>query len=266
MKNIDYYEICKQKLKYLNYSNNTIDNYLSHIRKFMNTIDISYSRLSSKDFQSYLNNYKFTSISQQNQIINSIKFLYEKVLEKKYDKVDFQRPRKERKLPRVIDNQHIISQLSKITNLKHRTILSLCYSVGLRVSEIVNLKIGDIDSKQMIITINQAKGKKDRIVPLSENILILLRKYYIEYKPKEYLFNGQNFPQYSVKSCQEIFKKYIDKSSSIHKLRHSCFTFLLDNGTNLKTIQSMAGHNSSKTTEIYLHVSKATLNNVKLPL
>jgi site-specific recombinase XerD len=117
-----------------------------------------------------------------------------------------------------------------------------------------------------MIHIRDAKGRKDRIVPLSEIVLNVLREYYKKYKPKIYLFNGQNSLQYSVSSCQKIYKKYIDQNSSIHTLRHSSFTNLLENGTNLRVIQSIAGHSSSKTTEIYTHVSKKLLNKVALPI
>lgn len=258
--------ICEQKLIYLNYSKNTIDNYISHIKKFLSIQTKQIIHIKSKDFQIYLDNYKFTSISQQNQIINAIRFLYKFGLNKKYNKLSFTRPRQEKKLPQVIDNNFILNQLSKISNLKHRSLLSLVYSIGLRVSEVVNLKIEDIDSKRMIIIIKNSKRKKDRIVPLSQIILELLRIYYLEYKPKEYLFNGQKSLQYSIGSCQKLFKKYIDKNSHIHILRHSCFTNLLENGTDLRLIQKIAGHSSSKTTEIYTHVSNQLLNKIKLPI
>jgi site-specific recombinase XerD len=139
-------------------------------------------------------------------------------------------------------------------------------SSDLRVSEITNLKIEDIDSKRMIIHIKNAKGKKDRIVPLSQRVLDLLRDYWKEYKPKEYLFNGQSGGKYSINSCQKIYKKYIDEASSIHTLRHSSFTNLLESGTDLRIIQKIAGHSSSKTTEIYTHVSNQLLSKVKLPI
>jgi site-specific recombinase XerD len=118
----------------------------------------------------------------------------------------------------------------------------------------------------MLIHIRNAKGRKDRIVPLSENVLIMLRNYYKQYVPKEFLFNGQNSTQYSIGSCQKIYKKYIDSSSSIHTLRHSSFTNLLESGTDLRIIQKIAGHSSSKTTEIYTHVSNNLLSKVKLPI
>jgi site-specific recombinase XerD len=260
-------KICEEKFIYLNYSPRTRDNYLSHIKLFLKSIgDKQVIHLSAKDFQSYLDSYTFSSVSQQNQIINAIRFLYKFGLNKKYDKVSFKRPKSEKKLPRVIDGEYIKSQLSKIENTKHQAILTLTYSVGLRVSEVVNLKIEDIDSKRMIIHIKNAKGRKDRIVPLSEVVLELLRKYFKEYRPKEYLFNGQYGGKYSTGSCQKIYKKYIDKNSSIHTLRHSSFTNLLEGGTDLRIIQKIAGHASSKTTEIYTHVSNQTLSKVNLPI
>lgn len=260
-------KICEQKFIYLNYSQRTKDNYLKHIKDFLKSLgNRQVIHCNANDFQSYLDNYSFTSVSQQNQVINSIRFLYKFGLNKKYDKVSFKRPKSEKKLPRVIDGDFIKEQLSKINNLKHKAILTLTYSVGLRVSEIVNLKILDIDSKRMLIHIKNAKGKKDRIVPLSPIVLDLLREYWKEYKPEEYLFNGQFSAQYSIKSCQAIYKKYIDPNSSIHTLRHSSFTNLLENGTDLRIIQKIAGHSSSKTTEIYTHVSNQLLSKVKTPI
>ena len=260
-------KICEQKFIYLNYSPRTSDNYLSHIKTFLNNVgNRQIIHLSAKDFQSYLDSYKFTSISQQNQVINAIKFLYKEVLNKKYDKVNFKRPKSEKKLPKVIDHNHIINQLSKIENIKHRAILTLTYSVGLRVSEITNLRIEDIDSKRMLIHIKNAKGRKDRIIPLSQNVLELLRQYFKKFKPIEYLFNGQNSNQYSIQSCQKLYKKYIDENSSIHTLRHSSATNLLERGTDLRIIQKILGHSSSKTTEIYTHVSNQVLSKVNLPI
>ena len=266
MKKTNYYEICNQKLNYLNYSSKTKTTYLYYIQEFLNSQTIPPSRLTSQDFQSYLDNYNFSSISKQNQVINAIRFLYKFGLNKKYDKVSFTRPKKEKKLPKVVDNNLILNKLHNIQNLKHKAILTLTYSVGLRVSEIVNLKITDIDSNRMLIHIKNAKGKKDRVVPLSNNVLDLLRLYFKEFKPKEYLFNGQTTNQYSIQSCQKIYKQYIDDKSSIHSLRHSCFTNLLEKGTDLRIIQKIAGHSSSKTTEIYTHVSNQLLSKIQLPI
>ena len=267
MKKTDYYEICEQKLKYLNYADNTVRIYLFYLNEFLETTSNIYpSRLISDDFQKYLDNYEFSSISQQNQVINAIRFLYKFGLEKKYDKVSFIRPRSEKKLPQVIDSDYLKNGLNKIDNLKHKTILSLAFSTGMRVSEVINLKITDIDSNRMVINIHNGKGRKDRIVPLTQYILELFRNYFRQYKPKEYLFNGQFGVKYSKTSCNQIVKKYLGKDYHFHTLRHSCFTTLLESGTDIRIIQKIAGHQSIKTTEIYTHVSKNLLSNINLPL
>lgn len=258
--------ICEQKLKYLNYSQRTVNGYCHYISKFLQKVNKYPQHLISSDFQSYLDDYKFTSISQQNQIINSIKFLYERVLNRKYDKVSFKRPRNAKKLPQIIDKDFLLDKIGKIDNLKHKSILSLAFSVGLHVSEVINLRIVDIDSKRMVINIRQAKGNRDRVVPLSENILTLLRDYYTQFKPKEFLFNGQNGDKYTAGSCNKLVKHYLGEEFHFHLLRHSCFTSLLESGTDLRIIQKIAGHSSSKTTEIYTHVSNQLLSKVKLPI
>jgi len=153
-------KICEEKFKYFNYSKRTSDMYIHYISKFLEWTGKYSQHLNSYDFQNYLNQYEFSSISQQNQIINAIKFLYKIVLDKKYDKVCFKRHRSEKKLPKVIDKDFLLDKISKIENLKHKAIISLAFLTGLRVSEIINLKIEDIDSKRMIININQSKGKK----------------------------------------------------------------------------------------------------------
>jgi len=235
-----------------------------YVDQFLSTVGVYPSRLNSFHFQKYLDNYIFTSTSQQNQVISAIKFLYQYGLNKKYNKVCFKRPRKESKIPVIIDKEFLIDKISKITNLKHKAIITIGYSVGLRVSEVVNLKISDIDSNRMVITVCQAKGKKDRIVPLTENTLSLLRQYYKQHKPKKYLFNGQKSLKYTSGSCNKIVKKYLGNKYHFHLLRHSCFTNLTDEGVDLRVIQKLAGHKNSKTTEIYTHVSTQILN--KLPL
>lgn len=260
----DYYEIAKQKLKYFRYSDNTIKTYLSAIEEFLNTIGVAPTRLNSQHFQEYLNSYKFTSTSQQNQVISALKFLYSKVLNKKYVKVDFQRPRKERPLPRVVDKEQMVTNLSKIYNLKHRTILTLTYGTGLRISELINLKIEDIDSARMLIHIRNSKFNKDRYVPFSKDLLVLLRLYVRKYRPSIYVFNGQNILQYSRTSCQKISRKYL--GTNFHTLRHSYATALLESGTNLRIVQKLLGHKSSKTTEIYTHVSNDILRHVETPV
>ena len=261
-------KIFEEKLRYKNYSEKSIKLYISYLNFFLTEQKIKDPyQVTTKQIVDFLQSKTYSSTSQQNQYIGCLKLFAKYILNKKDIHLSkIERPKSEKKLPKVIDNNHIITQLDKIQNLKHKSILSLAYSVGLRVSEITNLKIQDIDSKRMLIHIKNAKGKKDRIVPLSENILLLLREYYKQHKPKEYLFNGQNSNQYSIQSCQKLYKLYIDKNSSIHTLRHSSFTNLLEDGTDIRIIQKIAGHNSSKTTEIYTHVSNEILSKVKLPI
>lgn len=156
-------------------------------------------------------------------------------------------------------------------NLKHRTMLSLIYACGLRRSELLNLKINDVDSKRGLLRINRAKGTKDRVVPISQKTIEMLREYYLAEKPKLYLFEGQKRGEaYSPTSIQAVLKSAARKSGikkpvTLHWLRHSYATHLLESGTDLRYIQELLGHNSSKTTEIYTHVSQKSLQNIKSP-
>jgi integrase/recombinase XerD len=262
-------DILKQysnKIRYFNYSQRTNEIYTHYFKKFLESRNKYPIHLTSEDFEQYLLNYNFSSISQQNQIINALKFGYEKVLNKKYNKIDFQRPRTEKHLPQVIDKEFLLDKILKITNLKHKAIMSLAFGTGMRVSEICNLKIKDVDSKRMIINIRQAKGRKDRMVPLSKNNLDLLRKYYTAYKPQTYLFNGQFDLKYSSTSCNAIVKQYLGENYHFHQLRHSYATTLLESGVDLRYIQNFLGHSSTKTTEIYTHVSTKRLSEIPLPL
>lgn len=259
-------KICEQKLNYFNYSPSTIKTYLHYIKLFLAAQDKSPAHLSTSDFQNYLDGYIFTSISQQNQLINAVRFLYKIVLQKESNKLLFKRPRCARNLPKVIDQETIKTKLQSIKNIKHKAILSVAFSDGLRVSEVLNLKPSDIDSARMLITIKRGKGKKDRMVPLSPTVLGLLREYYSAYKPKEFLFEGQTGGRYSPTSCNQLFKKHIDTNGHFHLLRHSAFTSMLENGTDLRVIQQIAGHTSSKTTEIYTHVSNLLIQSAALPI
>ena len=186
-------KVFEKKLRNNNYSVNTINNYVSCINMFLGLKNIKDPyNVTTRGIIDFLESYEYSSVSQQNQYISSLKLFAKYILNKKDIHLNkIRRPRSERRLPRVIDGCFIKHQLSKIENLKHRAILTLTYSVELRVSEVVNLKIKDIDSNRMIIHIKNAKGRKDRVVPLSESVLQLLRLYWRSYKPKEYLFNGQ---------------------------------------------------------------------------
>lgn len=198
------------------------------------------------------------SLSYQNQLINSIKFFYEHILKRPRTYYQIDRPRKQFRLPVVLSKQEVSAILKEVKNLKHHAILSTIYAGGLRLSELIRLKVTDVDSKRMVITIRQSKGNKDRVVPLSKQLLVELRSYYQEYRPKKYLFEGEKAGRYGKSSVQQIFRRAknasgISKQATVHTLRHSYATHLLEAGTDLRMIQVLLGHNSSKTTEIYTH-------------
>jgi len=263
------------KLRELRYSEKTLKTYKSLFEEFINhypTQDID--KIDEQKiiaFCQYLVIDRKVSASYQNQAINAIKFYYERVLGGHRKFYFLERPNKEKSLPMVLNLEEITSILKALTNLKHKAIITLIYSAGLRISEATNLKIKDIDSKRMQIRIEQGKGKKDRYTLLSVKTLSLLRTYFKEYKPKEYLFEGQNGGQYSTRSIQIIFQEIcqkvgIIKKVSVHTLRHSFATHLLENGTDLRYIQVLLGHESSKTTEIYTHITTKGFDKIKSPL
>lgn len=203
--------------------------------------------------------------------INAIKFYFEQVLHRETMFFEIPRPKKPCQLPKVISTKDIKKLFEITLNQKHNLMLKLCYGMGLRVSEIINLKITDIDSESMQVFIERAKGKKDRYANLPESILQQLREYYKAYKPKKYLFEGQYGNQYSIRSVQKVFKDAMQKARinkviGIHGLRHSFATHLLDNGTDIKFIQELLGHNDIKTTLRYIHVTKQSLKNIISPL
>ncbi len=262
------------KLELKGYANNTVKTYISCFERFINYYhDKDIDKLDETDVRNYL---KFIaqsnwSNSYINQSINSIKFYYEIVLGMPNRFYQIERPRKKRKLPVVLSKGEVKELLKITTNLKHKCILSLLYSAGLRRNELINLQLTDIDSKRMLIKVNDAKGNKDRYTLLSESVLIDLREYYLKYKPIKYLFEGQNKEKYSATSIIKILstavhKAGINKHVTPHTLRHSFATHLLENGTDLRYIQLLLGHNSTKTTEIYTHVAKTSFNSIKNPL
>lgn len=204
--------------------------------------------------------------------MNALKFYFEQVLKREKLFFEIPRPKKRNMLPKVISEEKILKVLMEMSNLKHKTILMLAYSAGLRVSEVTSLKITDIDSDRMQISINNAKGKKDRVVTLSNTLLPVLREYYRAYKPKTWLFEGQyNNEPYSIRSAQIIFRQAADLLQlpphfSFHSLRHSYATHLLENGTDISYIQKLLGHNDIKTTLRYAQVSKKDISKVESPL
>lgn len=257
----------RKDLEFKNYSKNTVKNYENQVYLFLKHFDGVFtepSKINQKSIKDWI--MEANTINTRKHRLSALKLFYKFTIKQplKFKNVEY--PKSEKKLPRVIEKEFLLEKLSKIENIKHRAILSLAYSTGMRVSEIINLKIKDIDSKRMIITIRQAKGRKDRIVKLSENILPLLRQYFKKHSPIEFLFNGQKSLQYSSTSCNQIVKKYLGKDYHFHLLRHSNATALLDAGVDLRVIQKCLGHSSSKTTELYTHVSTQTINNIQTPI
>lgn len=262
-------------LKSKRYSESTIKTYSEALRTFLLFYSgKSVSDITNDDLIKFNNDYilkKKLSSSYQNQIVNGVKLFFQTIEQSKL-KVDLvHRPKKEKLLPNVLSKEEIKQILNAPTNIKHKAMLSLIYSCGLRRSELLNLKPNDIDSNRGVIIIRQAKGKKDRIAPLSEKILVMLREYYILFKPTVWLFEGQEIGnQYSEKSLQNVLKQSIEKCNiskpvTLHWLRHSYATHLLESGTDLRYIQEILGHKSSKTTEIYTHVSTKSLQKIKSP-
>ena len=265
----------EEMLRLKNYSYNTIKNYRVYFTLFLGCFPAHKPSHITKneilDFMVAFRNSKKWSATTQNQLINAIKFFYEHLLKRPKEMYDLPRAKKPDKLPAVFAESEVLSIIKACDNLKHKTILCVAYAGGLRVSEIVNLQIGDIDSKRMVILLRQAKGKKDRIVMLSERLLIMLRAYFKEYRPKTWLFEGQNGNEYSTRSVQLILqhakeKAGIKKKGSIHALRHSFATHLLEGGTDLISIKQLLGHNSLRTTMQYTHVSKKHISKIQSPL
>ena len=257
------------------YSSNTIKTYSEALKSFLTFCNTKTIKdITNNDVILYNNNYIIKnnlSSSYQNQIVNAIKLYFKIVKETAIEIEKIHRPKKEKALPNVLSKEEVKQIITAPTNLKHKTMLSLIYSCGLRCGELLALQPHHIDSKRNIVLLKNSKGKKDRIVPLSLKILELLREYYKVYKPRTYLFEGQEVGNpYSNKSLQSVLKQALTKAgikkpATLHWLRHSYATHLLESGTDLRYIQELLGHNSSKTTEIYTHVSTKNIQQIKSP-
>lgn len=262
------------KLEFKRYALNTARTYISCFEKFMNAFPKkALLEINENDIQEYLNEKARAGVStsQLNQILNSIKFYYEVVEQMPNRFYSIHRPIKKETLPKVLSPETIKKLLLMTQNIKHKCILSLLYSAGLRRQELLNLKLTDIDSKRMVIIVRQGKGHKDRNSILSPQVLKDLRIYFKECQPKIYLFEGPTGGPYSATSISKILnaariRAGIRDKVTPHMLRHSFATHLLENGTDLRYIQTLLGHNSSKTTEIYTKVSFSSIQNIKSPI
>ncbi|WP_018342730.1 tyrosine-type recombinase/integrase [Cytophaga aurantiaca] len=266
-----------KSMKAANYSKNTIHHYYHSFCLFVYVVqsqgkqlaEISTTEVNNIVLQiSTANNY---STSATHIMINAVLYYYRTVLKLPQYKTEIQRPQKEHTLPKVLSKEDVEKIINHCHNLKHKTILVMLYSAGLRAGEIIDLKIKDIDSKRKVIFIRKGKGFKDRTVMLSDKLTELLRKYYKEYKPTTYLFEGQYGDQYSQSSMRAVLKDAakragLKQSPTLHWLRHSFATHLLEAGTDLRYIQQLLGHSSSKTTEIYTYVSTKHISQIKSPL
>ncbi len=264
-----------QWMKSRRYSSNTVATYTEALKTFLRFHNQkAIQEINNQDIINFNIHYilkKDLSASYQNQVVNAVKLFFKQVENKVLDIDLIHRPKREKLLPNVLSKEDVKAILNASKNIKHRAMLSMIYSCGLRCSELLNLKLEHIDSKRGVVIIKQAKGRKDRIVPLSLKILDLLRTYYVLFRPKMFLFEARHVGErYNERSLQLVLKKSskdakIHKPVTLHWLRHSFATHLLENGTDLRYIQELLGHNSSRTTEIYTHVSNKEIKKITSP-
>ncbi len=265
----------KQYLRSKRYSESTLNTYSEALKSFLVFFrEKPTAEITNEDVIIYNNEHILKnnlSASFQNQTVNAIKLFFKIIHDSKIEIDKIHRPKRAKVLPNVLSKEEVKLILNAHSNIKHKMMLSLIYSCGLRCGELLALKPVHIDSIRNIVLLKNAKGKKDRIVPLSPKILEMLREYYKVHKPTNYLFEGQNVGlQYDARSLQLILKQALQKSgitkpATLHWLRHSYATHLLESGTDLRYIQELLGHNSSKTTEIYTHVSTKSIQQIKSP-
>lgn len=264
----------EERLRLQRYSYNTVKTYKNFFAQFLayypNRDPQTLEKEDIVKFLLELSVKRGWSDSTQNQAVNAIKFYYEKVLgqERTYYEL---RPRKSTKLPNVFSEKEVLRLFGAITNLKHKTILMLIYSAGLRIGESIQLRKADIDLDRKTVFVKAGKGKKDRCTILSDKLILLLQRYLIVYAPDYWLFEGQGGGQYSTRSIQQVFRKAVSKAkvnpySTVHTLRHSFATHLLERGTDLRYIQELLGHSSSETTQIYTHITQKARQKLCSPL
>ena len=263
-----------QQMQLKGYSQRTIENYVNcilYLAKYYKTSPDLLTIEQIRDYFLYCLNVKKLSKSWMNQSISALKLLYVEVLKRDWNHLDIPRPRREKTLPVVLSREEVQKILNAHTNIKHRALLMITYSAGLRVSEVRHLKITDIDSSRMLVRVEQGKGNKDRYSVLSPKALELLRIYWKMYKPKHWLFENHYHQPVPESTAQAIFRNAVEKTGikkhvSIHTLRHSFATHMLEQGVSLPIIQQLLGHKSLKTTSGYLHVQQYSIDAVRSPL
>lgn len=257
------------------YSQNTIDSYKTHLVTFSNLFQFSdWSELSDKDLlnNAYLQiTKKNMAFNTQNQCLSALNLFYKEMFSREVRFQSLSVKRRPDHMPAVLSLIEIKSMLNRTSNIKHKAIIASIYALGLRSSELLNLKIADIDGSRNVVYIKNGKGKKDRIVMLSPKLKLQLREYFKKYQPKVFLFEGQKGGKYTQSSIQQVVKQAakranIRKAITAHTLRHSFATHLLENGTDIRIIQKLLGHKDIKTTQIYTRVSSAAIEKIKSPL
>lgn len=266
---IDQY---RNDLRLKNYALSSIENYVSQVKNFLfvfNKVESDPSRINEKQIKEWLIEAK--TINSRKHRISALKLFYKLTIRQPLKFKHIEYPRSDKKLPIVLSVDEIQRMFNACENIKHKAIIAILYSCGLRVSELINLKWKHIDRSRMIINIIQAKGKKDRQVMLTPELMPLLEIYYKEYKSQEYVFNGQNSLQYSSRSVGEVIRQLADKACIrkrvyTHLIRHCTFTHMVESGVDINLIQKLAGHNNVKTTAIYTHISYNTISKITSPL
>jgi site-specific recombinase XerD len=257
------------------YSIHTLHSYISHLEFFFRYFDQKDpGDISNRDIEIFMHDYIIAnrySVSYQNQVISAVKIFYELHGGRNINSAVFERPRRSRSLPKVFSKEEVMQIFNATKNGKHKLILWMVYSCGLRRSEVVNIRLTDLDTTRGTLHIREGKGKVDRMVPISPKIWEKIRSYIKSYKPSEYLFEGQGGGKYSVESVYNVFKKSlrsagIKKEVGIHSLRHSYATHLHEGGLDIRFIQELLGHKSTRTTEIYTHVSRRDLLSIRSPI
>jgi integrase/recombinase XerD len=268
-------EQMRRKLKMKNYSPSTIKTYTEQFKLFLRFFPESHpDELGELEIQHYLLHlieHKKLSTSAQNQAINAIKFFYEKVMRQERKVYYLDRPLKEKRLPEILSQEEMMRIFEVTSNLKHRLMLMLIYASGLRRSELLNLRVGDVDLDRNLVFIRGGKGKKDRQTVMAQSLAPLVEEYMKHYNPKFWLFEGLNNVRYSATSLTVILKRAarkagIKKQVRLHMLRHSFATHLLESGTSTRYIQVLLGHESPKTTEIYAQVTRFGIDKIQSPL
>jgi len=270
------FEVCRSEMVLRGYSHKTVKSYLSWIRSLVEFSKPKHPRdLTNQDIRDYLiyliDEKKYARASV-NQAFNAIRFLYVELYKHDFVIENIPRPKRGRPLPKVLSEEEVIKLIDVTENLKHKAILLIIYSSGLRVGEAVKLRIEDIDSDRMLVHVRKAKNLKDRYTLLAPSMLEILREYYKEYKPQVWLFEGQRpGKSYTVRSVEKVFEKAKQKAGiikplTVHSLRHTFATHFVEQGGDIRVVQELLGHVQRKTTEIYLHISERTLQKLQSPL